>query len=1086
MVKFFATTSLALLVIICKAEIRDSIPLINSDEVITAALELNDEGSYAEAIEMLQTIPESDSNYYKMLSKLMLTYLSVKEYDKACETGIKGINATSAHKALFYTGTGNAFDKLEKKDSAVLIYKEGLKIYPYDYLLYYNLGLTLLSQDKIDESIAAFQKAIQLNPFHSTSHLMLGNIMAGRGQKTKAALSMATHLALSPTNNKALVLLNDLLKDALTYEGSLPGASEDKVFYEMDLLIRSKAALDEKYKTAIKFKAPVAQQLELVFSKLKMDAASDDFWMKNYVPLFVNLYEQGLQEAFIYHILTSTGDKNVDKYIKSHGDEMTNFYNHANQSFYNMREYHQAEVGGQEGKYKFWFYDNNQLNAIGNENNEGAQVGPWEFFHGNGEKLAIGSFNGSGEKIGKWEYFYDDGTLEKTEVYDENGDLNSPVYFYAKNGKVINEIPYKNNEVNGLVKIFYVCGNIKEEVPYKDGSIHGQGQTYYLNGGVDLQYSYQNDTLEGAYISFYRNGQKKEVYNYKKSKLTGEYIQFSNDGKVIQRGQYVDNEMDGEWLGYFKNGSVEFKGAFKNGKKSGTWIYYNENGTIMEEDPFTDGVRNGTYKRYDKDGAIHNEFDYVNDLLTGYRYFNKKGEIISQASDKKGNFKIKTFFPDGHLSGEGTYKNGKLNGAYTYYYHNGLKSIVVTYKDNLYHGLYSDYYEGNEQLKATVNYTDGVQNGYYKYYHQNGNLGTEGWMVDDFPEQTWINYYADGSILNRQYYVNGETHGRYEEYDPDGRLFLSSQHDQNYNLSTTQYDTLGGVRHIQPLDFGSGRYVLKNSKGKDRFTTVLNCHEYASELKSFYLDGRLETMTPVQSGEFNGGYKSYYKNGKPFAEGFYKNHLQEGKWIWYYENGAVETIGYYKNGTMDSVWTEFYENGQIESVGEYVDGEREGTYRFYDDSGALQVEKYYNQYGFTSYTYQDKDGNLVAPVTNHNNQVTAYFPSGKVSVKQGYKNGFLDGVEELYYATGQLFQKRTLDRGVTVGDSEEYYPNGNLKKVVPHQHGVTHGVVKEYHENGKLKKATSYKLDKKHGKQYVYDKSGKLVSEIVYINDYIY
>ena len=109
---------------------------------------------------------------------------------------------------------------------------------------------------------------------------------------------------------------------------------------------------------------------------------------------------------------------------------------------------------------------------------------------------------------------------------------------------------------------------------------------------------------------------------------------------------------------------------------------------------------------------------------------------------------------DGKLLERGTYKNGKLDGAYESYNDNydtmhprdssinrippipekkdsywhdalsrtkGRQKTIETYKDGILNGSYMEYH-ANGQLKAKVIYKNGKEDGTYEWYWKNGQL----------------------------------------------------------------------------------------------------------------------------------------------------------------------------------------------------------------------------------------------------------------------------------------------------------------------------------------------------------------------------
>ncbi len=69
---------------------------------------------------------------------------------------------------------------------------------------YYPLGRFMQEQQRYDEAVVAYRKALALDPKHADSHNGLGTILAMRGQYAEAHAEFAAALAQSPDNTAVL------------------------------------------------------------------------------------------------------------------------------------------------------------------------------------------------------------------------------------------------------------------------------------------------------------------------------------------------------------------------------------------------------------------------------------------------------------------------------------------------------------------------------------------------------------------------------------------------------------------------------------------------------------------------------------------------------------------------------------------------------------------------------------------------------------------------------------------------------------------------------------------------------------------
>ena len=713
-------------------------------------MEMHDRQEYDSAIAAYLTIPASDTNYVWMLSELMFSYLSSGQNEKAIATAREALQFQSQYKEHIMIGLGNAYDNIGETDKAIEIYKQALLEFPFDYLLHFNLGISYFKKGMTAEAIQCLQHALKINPFHAGSHEALGKIMILQGMKTKALLSLETYLTLAPSNNTILVLLENMLDGAVTDEGSLVPTESNAAFHELDQIIRSKAALDHRFKPNVEFNASIVRQTELILEELKFNPRDSDFWMQYYVPFYKDIYREGLLEPFTYYLLTSVNNDKINNWLEDHQKELQKMYALANQDLKKARALRTVKTSnGNVETYTCWYFDSNRFNALGNKDSKGNPVGEWQYFYENGQLQAKGIYSAKSEKNGLWVYFYNSGQVKKEENYDENGNLSGETINYAEDGARTNVIPFQDDKINGTVKLYYACGAIKEEIPFNNDLREGDGKACYADGQIKVNYRLTNDHFDGPYKIYFPDGSIKEEDVYKQGQLEGPFVSYFMNGQIEQQGTYVNGSAEGEWVSYFESGHKDFYGNFKNNHKIGVWTTYHENGMIREIQHLDDNGKNiGTTEYYDDDGILYFTNTYQNDTLTGYQYFDKQGQILSEAQDEHGNFKVSAYFPNGSLNYEGVYKNGVESGDFTFYHLNGNKKYTIHIEHGKWQGPYLEYYETGE-ISLTANYTDNDLDGYYREFFKNGKVKEEGWYAEGQRQQTWNSYNAIGIRTNR-------------------------------------------------------------------------------------------------------------------------------------------------------------------------------------------------------------------------------------------------------------------------------------------------------------------------------------------------
>lgn len=113
----------------------------------------------------------------------------------------------------------------------------------------------------------------------------------------------------------------------------------------------------------------------------------------------------------------------------------------------------------------------------------------------------------------------------------------------------------------------------------------------------------------------------------------------------------------------------------------------------------------------------------------------------------------KTYFPTGQLSGEITYRNGKVNGITRYWHRNGTIAREVSVVDDYEHGESKQW---NMQGNLLGSYNMVMGTGTARTWHENGRLQGE----IDFRKaafhgraRAWL---ANGELIAEEYYVSNK------------------------------------------------------------------------------------------------------------------------------------------------------------------------------------------------------------------------------------------------------------------------------------------------------------------------------------------
>ena len=122
---------------------------------------------------------------------------------------------------------------------------------------------------------------------------------------------------------------------------------------------------------------------------------------------------------------------------------------------------------------------------------------------------------------------------------------------------------------------------------------------------------------------------------------------------------------------------------------------------------------------------------------------------------------------DPPVESQGSFKNGKREGAWVYYHDNGQLWFKSNFKNGKEEGAYVRYYD-NGQLDTKGNLKNGKEDGAWVYYHDNGQLWFKSNFKNGKEEGAYIAYHENGQLQEKGNYENGKREGDWVEYTTNG------------------------------------------------------------------------------------------------------------------------------------------------------------------------------------------------------------------------------------------------------------------------------------------------------------------------------
>lgn len=298
-----------------------------------------------------------------------------------------------------------------------------------------------------------------------------------------------------------------------------------------------------------------------------------------------------------------------------------------------------------------------------------------------------------------------------------------------------------------VVRRFLLGGQKYCDLHYKNNLVDGEAKFYYKNGRISHIFDYVNDTLIAQRECYDQKGNKRE----EKFAVNGNgkiKIYHPTTFNLVTEYTIAGKLKHGKYQAWFENGNKQIEGFFSNDTVCDYYKTWYKSGEIESERKDNAVNKTNAYTSFYPNGKVKRIEQWRNGQPNSIREYDSDGRIIEQQSLNQNReiAGIKYFYGSkGQLLSKGNYCNGKKNGLYEYFHENGTRQAVEKY------------------LADTLLFE--------KRWHDNGNPSLEGTYKGNLLHGTYKEYYVNGKLKLQQEYVLGQKHGKYLSYFDNGNLY---------------------------------------------------------------------------------------------------------------------------------------------------------------------------------------------------------------------------------------------------------------------------------------------------------------------------
>jgi antitoxin component YwqK of YwqJK toxin-antitoxin module len=170
-------------------------------------------------------------------------------------------------------------------------------------------------------------------------------------------------------------------------------------------------------------------------------------------------------------------------------------------------------------------------------------------------------------------------------------------------------------------------------------------------------------------------------------------------------------------------------GHLPRGKQEGICKQFFADGTLYQEYNYVNGQPDGLVRVYDTDGKPYFEQEHKAGQIRKYRYFDKQGKVVGEASARGSKLRWVARFPSGVVRPGGRTGERQAGRQVRTFHESGYLASEATYRNDEQEGPEKDYY-ADGTVSSQQEYKKGKPEGLHRRFHKNGQVAAEGWLTD--------------------------------------------------------------------------------------------------------------------------------------------------------------------------------------------------------------------------------------------------------------------------------------------------------------------------------------------------------------------
>jgi tetratricopeptide (TPR) repeat protein len=309
----------------------------NIEDFVKEGIEYHNQGDYEKAIDTYKKALKIDPKSTLVNYEIALSYFTKGDYKEAIKYSDAVLEQDNDYLLKAYMTKGSALDMLGKTKESIKLFEKAIKKTEKHYLLYYNLALNYYKINDLDNAEKNVIKAIENNPNHSSSHLMLANMNNQKGNSVQTLLATHYFLFLEPNTNRsseAYLMLQENFGGNVSKDSNKPNTinimlspNSNSQFGAAELMVSmleaSKSLEENEGKTEDEMFIENTESFFKVLGELKKEK-DKEIWWTFYTTFFYELARSEHLKTYCKYITQNSNEKSK-KWLNENKNKLPEF-----------------------------------------------------------------------------------------------------------------------------------------------------------------------------------------------------------------------------------------------------------------------------------------------------------------------------------------------------------------------------------------------------------------------------------------------------------------------------------------------------------------------------------------------------------------------------------------------------------------------------------------------------------------------------------------------------------------------------------------------------------------------------------------